>query len=155
MDGQLLQFFFICIESVAITQSIHGKNFSDLLNICENCKTILSHSLCCLRYLLYCYDLKKVESADVFINFIYQFLIYGLSSLHALQILMQSLDFFLNQKFMDQKMSASFNFVNVLKIISFTNLKTLCIFNLCYLDAKNMPCVTHSSGSLPNMSINY
>ena len=93
MDGKLLQFFFICIESVVIAQSIHGKNFCDLWNICENCKTIPSHSLCCLRYLLYCYDLMKVESANVFINFIYQFLIYGLSSQHALQILMQSLDF--------------------------------------------------------------
>ena len=90
MYGKLLQFFFICIESIVIAPSIHGKNFCDLLNICESYKTISSHSLCCLRYLLYCYDLMKVESTNVFINFINQFLIYGLSSLHALQILMQS-----------------------------------------------------------------
>ena len=51
MQGKLLQFCVIFIESAAIAQSICWENFRDSLKIGENCKAFLSRSFCCLRYI--------------------------------------------------------------------------------------------------------
>ena len=46
--GKIFTVCLVCIESAAITQSIHRENFRDSSNIRENHKAFLSHSFFCL-----------------------------------------------------------------------------------------------------------
>ena len=52
MQGKLLRFCFIYIESAAIAQSIHRENFHGSSKIHDNHEGFLSHSFRCLQYII-------------------------------------------------------------------------------------------------------